>query len=206
MKEGKQTCPNCRTTIPTKMARTPRINTQLAIAIRMAKLARSEGVGGTITPKVHCIVHNDKQPDTAFTMDKAMKSRKVNAAGENIFVTIPKDHFGAIVAENDPTRNRGVLVGDTWKDRMECRQWGAHFPHIARVAGQKNHGAQSVALTGGYTQDEDHGEWFTYTGSGGKNQFLDHQFNNMNEALQLSCRKGYPVRVVRSVFIDYEFN
>jgi len=89
---------------------------------------------------------------------------------------------------------------------MECRQWGAHFPHIARVAGQKNQGAQSVVLSGGYTQDEDHGEWFTFTGSGGKNQFLDHQFNNMDEALRLSCRKGYPVRVVRYVFIDYEFN
>jgi len=59
------------------MVSTPRINTQLAIAIRMAKLARSKGVGGSTTPKVHCIDHYA------------------------IRVTIPKDHFGSIVAEND---------------------------------------------------------------------------------------------------------
>mgnify|MGYP004704448677 FL=1 len=47
---------------------------------------------------------------------------------------------------------------------MECRQWGAHFPHVAGIAGQSDYGAQSVALSGGYEDDEDHGEWFLYTG------------------------------------------
>ncbi|PSR84606.1 E3 ubiquitin-protein like [Actinidia chinensis var. chinensis] len=69
-------------------------------------------------------------------------------------------------------------------------------------------GAQSVALSGGYEDDEDHGEWFLYTGSGGrdlsgnkrtnKTQSFDQKFDKMNEALRVSCRKGYPVRVVRS--------
>jgi E3 ubiquitin-protein ligase UHRF1 len=182
----------------------------------MAKLARSEGDGGSRVPKVYHTVDNDERPDTAFTTERAKKTGKANACSGKIFVTIPKDHFGPISAENDPTRNRGVLVGDTWEDRMECRQWGAHFPHVAGIAGQSTHGAQSVALSGGYIDDEDHGEWFLYTGSGGrdlsgnkrtnKNQSFDQQFENMNEALRLSCRKGYPVRVVRSVFVDYEFN
>ncbi|CAJ2636516.1 unnamed protein product [Trifolium pratense] len=91
---------------------------------------------------------------------------------------------------------------------MECRQWGAHFPDVAGIAGQSTHGAQFVALSGGYVDDEDHGEWFLYTGSGGrdlsgnkrtnKNQSFDQQFEKMNEALRVSCQKGYPVCVVRS--------
>ncbi|PSS13725.1 E3 ubiquitin-protein like [Actinidia chinensis var. chinensis] len=109
---------------------------------------------------------------------------------------------------NDPDRKQGVLVGETWEDRMECRQWGAHLPHVAGIAGQSDYGAQSVALSGGYEDDEDHGEWFLYTGSGGrdlsgnkrtnKTQSFDQKFDKMNEALRVSCRKGYPVRVVRS--------
>ena len=47
---------------------------------------------------------------------------------------------------------------------MECMQWGAHFPHVAGIAGQSTYGAQSVALSGGYKDYEDHGEWFLYTG------------------------------------------
>jgi SAD/SRA domain len=37
---------------------------------------------------------------------------------------------------------QGVQVGDYWKDRLDCRQWGAHFPHVAGIAGQSNRGAQ----------------------------------------------------------------
>ncbi|GAU11725.1 hypothetical protein TSUD_74760 [Trifolium subterraneum] len=134
--QGKRTCANCRAAIPAKMASNPRINSQLATGIRMAKLARSEGDGGSGVPKVYHTVDNDERPDTAFTTERAKKTGKSNACSGKIFVTVPKDHFGPISAENDPTRNRGVLVGDTWEDRMECRQWGAHFPHVAGIAGQ----------------------------------------------------------------------
>lgn len=64
--------------------------------------------------------------------------------------------------------HQGVLVGDHWKDRLDCRQWGAHFPHVAGIAGQSKIGAQSVVLSGGYEDDRDEGEWFLYTGSGGR--------------------------------------
>ncbi|KAL1070168.1 hypothetical protein V6Z11_D11G004200 [Gossypium hirsutum] len=139
---------------------------------------------------------------------RAQKAGKANAASGKIFVTVPPDHFGPITAENDPARNQGVLVGECWEDRLECRQWGAHLPHVAGIAGQSNHGSQSVALSGGYEDDEDHGEWFLYTGSGGrdlsgnkrtsKEQSFDQKFEKMNEALRVSCKHGYPVRVVRS--------
>ena len=44
---------------------------------------------------------------------------------------------------------QGVRVGESWKDRLDCRQWGAHFPHVAGIAGQSGVGAQSVVLSGG---------------------------------------------------------
>ncbi|XP_007036699.2 PREDICTED: E3 ubiquitin-protein ligase ORTHRUS 2 [Theobroma cacao] len=204
--QGKRTCAKCRSTIPPKMASQPRINSTLVSVIRMAKLSKSNVIAES--HKVFHFMHNQDRPDKAFTTERAQKAGKANAASGKIFVTVPPDHFGPITAENDPARNQGVLVGECWEDRLECRQWGAHLPHVAGIAGQSNYGAQSVALSGGYEDDEDHGEWFLYTGSGGrdlsgnkrtnKEQSFDQKFEKMNEALRVSCKKGYPVRVVRS--------
>lgn len=144
------------------MASQPRINSALVTAIRMAKLSKLNVAAGS--SKVYHFVHNQDRPDKAFTTERAQKSGKANAASGKIFVTVPPDHFGPIMAENDPERNQGVLVGECWEDRLECRQWGAHLPHVAGIAGQSDYGAQSVALSGGYEDDEDHGEWFLYTG------------------------------------------
>ncbi|XP_013587843.1 PREDICTED: E3 ubiquitin-protein ligase ORTHRUS 2-like [Brassica oleracea var. oleracea] len=203
--QGKRTCAKCRSPIPPKMASNPRINSSLVSAIRLARVSKSAGAG---TGKVFHFISNQDRPDKAFTTERAKKTGKANAASGRIYVTIPPDHFGPIPAENDPVRNQGVLVGESWEDRLECRQWGAHFPHVAGIAGQSNYGAQSVALSGGYEDDEDHGEWFLYTGSGGrdlsgnkrtnKDQSFDQKFEKSNEALRVSCKMGYPVRVVRS--------
>lgn len=204
--QGKRTCANCRNEIPRKVASQPRINSALVVAIRMAKMSKS--VTSVGTSKVYHFVHNQNRPDKAYTTERAKKAGKANACSGKIFVTVPPDHFGPILAENDPERNQGVLVGESWEDRLECRQWGAHLPHVAGIAGQSEVGAQSVALSGGYEDDEDHGEWFLYTGSGGrdlsgnkrtnKEQSFDQKFEKSNEALKVSCLKGYPVRVVRS--------
>ncbi|CAM8950891.1 unnamed protein product [Rhodiola kirilowii] len=204
--QGKRTCANCRAVIPQKMASNPRINAAIVIAIRLAKMSKSN-VPSTV-PKIYHFVHNQNRPDKAYTTERAKKAGKANACSGKIFVTMPADHFGPITAEYDPERNTGVLVGESWEDRMECRQWGAHLPHVAGIAGQSDYGAQSVALSGGYLDDEDHGEWFLYTGSGGrdlsgnkrtnKEQSFDQKFDKSNEALRVSCLKGYPVRVVRS--------
>ncbi|PWZ16833.1 E3 ubiquitin-protein ligase ORTHRUS 2 [Zea mays] len=202
----KRTCGKCRAPIPAKMAEQPRINSALVEVIRMAKISKNHNSAGSAVP--YHYMRNDDRPDKAFTTDRAKKAGKANASSGQIFVTIAPDHFGPILAENDPRRNMGVRVGETWEDRLECRQWGAHFPHVAGIAGQSTHGAQSVALSGGYEDDEDHGEWFLYTGSGGrdlsgnkrtnKEQSSDQKFEKLNAALRISCLKGYPVRVVRS--------
>lgn len=142
------------------MAANPRINSALVMAIRMARTAGNSNNGPA---KAHTYLDNDSRPDKCFTTDRAVKTGKANASSGKIFVTVPPDHFGPITAENDP-RGQGVLVGECWEDRMECRQWGAHLPHVAGIAGQSDYGSQSVALSGGYEDDEDHGEWFLYTG------------------------------------------
>lgn len=131
-------------------------------------------------------------------------------------VTIPNDHFGPIGPEHDPTRNlvrgslcrmsgctlflpwsasdnmahhavQGVLVGESWKDRLDCRQWGAHFPHVAGIAGQSNMGSQSVVLSGGYEDDRDEGEWFLYTGSGGRDLSGNKRTSKVGRGIGRCC-------------------
>ncbi|MEW5310725.1 MAG: hypothetical protein WDW38_002493 [Sanguina aurantia] len=202
--QGKKTCPSCRAPFPAKFASNPRINTALTSAIRMAKNPVS--LSSTVA-KEHRRVEQEARPDEAFVTERAVKTGRANASSGRIRVTIPNDHFGPIKAEHDP-ENNGIKVGMFWKDRLDCRQWGAHFPHVAGIAGQSGVGAQSVVLSGGYEDDKDEGEWFLYTGSGGRDlsgnkrtskvQSFDQVFENMNKALKESCLKGYPVRVVRS--------
>eukprot|EP00271_Cylindrocystis_brebissonii_P004415 TRINITY_DN16066_c0_g2_i1.p1 TRINITY_DN16066_c0_g2~~TRINITY_DN16066_c0_g2_i1.p1 ORF type:complete len:578 (+),score=66.66 TRINITY_DN16066_c0_g2_i1:38-1771(+) len=205
--QGKRTCAKCRSPIPPRMVSNPRINATLVTAIRMAKAAAA-ALQGNAPLKHYQSVDNENRPEKAFTTERAVKTGKANACSGRIFVTIPPDHLGPITAEYDPEDGKGVWVGRMWEDRMECRQWGAHFPHVAGIAGQSEFGAQSVALSGGYEDDLDMGEYFIYTGSGGrdlsgnkrtnKEHSFDQKFEGPNEALRVSCRKGYPVRVVRS--------
>jgi E3 ubiquitin-protein ligase UHRF1 len=51
------------------------------------------------------------------------------------------DYFGPIHPKHDPRMKTGVRVGETWDDRLEFRQWGAHLPNIAGIAGQSRFGA-----------------------------------------------------------------
>ncbi|XP_020237674.1 E3 ubiquitin-protein ligase ORTHRUS 2 [Cajanus cajan] len=208
VRQGKRSCAKCRQAIPVKMASQPRINSALVFAIRMARAASNNNGGSVGVRNVNHFRHNQDRPDEPFTTERAQRNGRANAASGKIFVTVPTDHFGPITAENDPVRNQGLLVGESWRDRLECRQWGAHFVPVGGIAGQSDRGAQSVVLSGGYVDDEDHGEWFLYTGSGGKDlsgnkrtnksHSFDQKFEKYNRALQVSCLQGYPVRVVRS--------
>uniref|UniRef100_A0A7N0US12 RING-type E3 ubiquitin transferase n=1 Tax=Kalanchoe fedtschenkoi TaxID=63787 RepID=A0A7N0US12_KALFE len=204
--KGNRTCVTCRTEISKTMASRPKINDSIVDAIRLLKSSNPDRARAAAQACPN--LDNDNRPDAAFTTERAKKKGRANAASGKIFVRVPEDHFGPILAEHDPEKNLGVSVGDMWEDRQDCRQWGVHRPHIAGIAGQGKYGAQSVVLAGGYEDDEDHGEWFLYTGSGGrdlsgnkrtnKEQSFNQKFTKYNEALRRSCLKGYPVRVVRS--------
>jgi len=145
------------------MASKPRINLALVFAIRMARI-NSDPNGRARDRPFNYSQYNQNRPDEPFTTERAQRNGRANASSGKIFVTVPTDHFGPITAEHDPVRNQGLLVGESWGDRLECRQWGAHFIPIGGIAGQSDRGAQSVVLSGGYVDDEDHGEWFLYTG------------------------------------------
>ncbi|GLT39917.1 hypothetical protein SLA2020_140830 [Shorea laevis] len=203
--KGNQSCANYRQEIPKKMKMEPRINSALVTVIRMEKSSRSTASSGP--SRSSRVIHDDNKPENAYTTKRTKRRRKANGAIGRIFVIVPNGNFGPILPEHDPQRNQGVLVGEIWEDRFECRQWGVHFPLVGGIAGQNKVGAQSVVLSGGY-QDEDHRGWFLYSGNGGRNlrgnkrtskkQSFHQKFTQLNQSLRVSCIEGYPIRVVRS--------
>ncbi|XP_072294857.1 E3 ubiquitin-protein ligase UHRF1 [Eucyclogobius newberryi] len=126
---------------------------------------------------------------------------------------VPSNHYGPIP---------GVPVGSLWKFRVQVSEAGVHRPHVAGIHGRSNDGAYSLVLAGGYEDDVDDGNEFTYTGSGGRDlsgnkrtaeQSCDQTLTHMNRALALNCnvsfnakngadaknwKAGKPVRVVRN--------
>ncbi|KAG9289816.1 hypothetical protein G9A89_015396 [Geosiphon pyriformis] len=125
---------------------------------------------------------------------------------------VDKDHVGKIP---------GIPVGSSWLYRINCSEAGVHRPHVAGIAGSSQQGAVSLVLSGGYPEDVDNGEEFTYTGAGGRDlsgnkrtneQSKDQELKLTNLALARTCnasinektgakakdwRKSQPIRVVR---------
>ena len=126
---------------------------------------------------------------------------------------VPPNHFGPIP---------GVAVGSCWKFRVQASEAGVHRPHVAGIAGRANEGAYSIVLAGGYEDDTDDGDQFTYTGSGGRDlsgnkrtaeQSFDQTLTKFNLSIARNCdcavdtknggegkvwNKGKPLRVLRS--------
>ncbi|KAI0757013.1 hypothetical protein C8Q80DRAFT_1215776 [Daedaleopsis nitida] len=61
----------------------------------------------------------------------------------------------------------GIPVGSWWETRAACSQDAVHAPWVAGISSGPE-GAYSVALSGGYEDDVDLGDAFTFTGSGGR--------------------------------------
>ncbi|KAL7422902.1 UHRF1-like protein [Cryptotrichosporon argae] len=107
----------------------------------------------------------------------------------------------------------GVDVGTVWATRMACSEAAVHAPTVAGISGNAVDGAWSIALSGGYADDIDLGDAFTYTGSGGRDlkgtrsapknlrtapQTSHQTFDNpLNAALKRSAETRLPVRVIR---------
>ncbi|KAH0565492.1 hypothetical protein GP486_001117 [Trichoglossum hirsutum] len=120
----------------------------------------------------------------------------------------------------------GIEVGQTWRYRKEVGEDGVHRPIVSGIAGSANKGgAVSIVIApsaSGYPEDEDNGDWFMYTGSGGKDlktknrrtgeQTFDQELTKANLALAATCdapiskhgnvakdwRNSKGIRVVRS--------
>ncbi|XP_047126276.1 E3 ubiquitin-protein ligase UHRF1 isoform X1 [Hydra vulgaris] len=130
-----------------------------------------------------------------------------------ICTIVPSNHFGPIP---------GVPVGSCWKFRVQASEAGVHRPHVSGMHGRDSEGAYSIVLAGGYEDDTDEGDEFTYTGSGGRDlsgnkrtaeQSFDQKLTKTNRALAKNCdcpvndkkggeavnwKEGKPIRVIRS--------
>lgn len=109
----------------------------------------------------------------------------------------------------------GYPPGSRFSDRFECSAARVHAPLRAGIHGNLENGAYSVVLSFGYEDDEDHGEWFNYTGAGGRDtqgdkldqmkgkvkwegeQNADQEWVRGNKALKVSSVTKKPVRVIR---------
>ncbi|KAG2442977.1 hypothetical protein HXX76_003050 [Chlamydomonas incerta] len=207
MATDQRKCPYCRDPIANSMFESARVNQAIvAFMRRLADLGRPSRAGKVVAARAHMEEVEDR-PEEAFVTERAKRAGMANACSGALRMTSGPNHFGPIGPEFDPKRSRGVVVGDLYSNRMTCRMECAHLPHVAGISGRGEVGAQSVVLSGGYEDDVDEGDWFLYTGSGGKDlsgnkRNGDHNgdqvFERMNLAIKKSCLEGYPVRVVRS--------
>ncbi|KAI0929906.1 hypothetical protein AcW1_008728 [Taiwanofungus camphoratus] len=106
----------------------------------------------------------------------------------------------------------GVKVGDTWNSRSECLKARVHRASWGGIHGWESFGADSIVLSGGYSDDIDEGETIVYTGSGSREnwreneQTCDQSFENrFNKALVTSCNRKKPVRVIRGSSLDSKY-
>ncbi|XP_032484084.1 E3 ubiquitin-protein ligase UHRF1 isoform X4 [Phocoena sinus] len=130
---------------------------------------------------------------------------------------------GEKLKESKKKAKMASATSSSQRDWGKVSESGVHRPHVAGIHGRSNDGAYSLVLAGGYEDDVDHGNSFTYTGSGGRDlsgnkrtaeQSCDQKLTNTNRALALNCfapindlkgaeakdwRSGKPVRVVRNV-------
>lgn len=105
-----------------------------------------------------------------------------------------------------------IPIGTTWAKRIDCSTDAVHAPTVAGISGNEHDGCWSICLSGGYEDDVDLGESFTYTGSGGRDlkgtkanpknlrtapQSADQTWEGKNAALRRSVQTRKPVRVVR---------
>lgn len=80
------------------------MNTALAMAIRMAKIAVSRPPLAEQKPFQRA--QNDDRPEEAFVTDRAKRTGRANASSGKIMVNVPNYHFGPILAEHDTRRGR----------------------------------------------------------------------------------------------------
>lgn len=97
----------------------------------------------------------------------------------------------------------GVAVGQWFPNRDAVRLAGLHRPPQAGICKDEDGpAAESIVLSGGYLDDEEHEDWIVYTGQGGLNRETNRQEGDQellrgNRALKISQEQGLPVRVVR---------
>ncbi|WP_377268659.1 YDG/SRA domain-containing protein [Peterkaempfera sp. SMS 1(5)a] len=96
----------------------------------------------------------------------------------------------------------GIAVGQVFPNRRALFDARVHRQLQAGICGTQERGAESIVVSGGYEDDEDHGDVIIYTGQGGRDertgqQVKDQELTLGNAALVTSLTTGTPIRVVR---------
>ncbi|MFF4816912.1 YDG/SRA domain-containing protein [Kitasatospora sp. NPDC001309] len=96
----------------------------------------------------------------------------------------------------------GTTVGQVFVSRRAAFDAGVHRQLQAGISGTQEKGAESIVVSGGYEDDEDHGDVIVYTGQGGRLkderiQTFDQPLTLGNAALVTSRTTNVPVRVIR---------
>ncbi|MEV5573459.1 YDG/SRA domain-containing protein [Spirillospora sp. NPDC052269] len=122
--------------------------------------------------------------------NRAVASRSVNSPSE----------YGEVA---------GVKLGQLFQSRRELSDAYVHRALQAGICGSKHKGgAESIVVSGGYVDDEDHGDVIIYTGHGGRDPSTGRQVADQrpadsgNAALIASITSRYPVRVIRGAAGD----
>ena len=103
-----------------------------------------------------------------------------------------------------------IPVGSLFRNRQEVAEAGVHRPRQAGISGAGKEGADSVVLSGGYEDDQDHGDVVIYTGHGGNDpntgrQIADQELTRGNLALARNQTEGLEVRLIRGSKLDSPF-
>lgn len=129
--------------------------------------------------------------------------RPANEMSANCQATSTNMSHHASVADKRFGHVPGQPVGTVYADRRALADAGVHPPLMQGIHGTARAGADSIVVSGGYVDDEDHGDLIIYTGAGGndpatKRQVKDQSVDHPNNAgLVTSKLAGLPIRVTR---------
>lgn len=104
-----------------------------------------------------------------------------------------------------PDNEINVPIGSTFVSRREVSDSGIHPT-------REGARAESIVISGGYSDDRDDGDLITYTGAGGQSspgsgvQVTDQKIEGANKALVRAEYEGTPVRVIRGAGGDPRFS
>lgn len=104
----------------------------------------------------------------------------------------------------------GIAPGTTFSNRRELYDAQIHRQLQAGISGSSLVGADSIVLSGGYSDDKDYGNEIIYTGHGGRDestgkQIADQQLIRGNKALVISFENSLPIRVIRGFNLKSEY-
>ena len=102
-----------------------------------------------------------------------------------------------------------IRVGQQFINRAELTVANVHRPPQGGISGNKSEGTDSIVISGGYPDDEDHGDYIIYTGHGGRlngKQVEDQSVDAPGNAGLITSRDlGLPVRVTRGAHAGNPF-